>query len=232
MAAISDSRTLPEDSTDYQSIHKFIQHVKSIGLARTNRYRVEIPLPMGNGDTSRLTSIFCESLALPGTGVMTTAVQIFGEAREMPYQRLYNQISMTFYMDSDVNIKRAFERWMDMVINPTDRTVGYFDTYKRNIDIHVVNVDTTEPYHVTLHDAYPKTIQDIQMSADSREIMKMSVLFQYRYWTTPDTAGTRQGDLNAYQDRQAVNTGTGFPQSAVQTPSNTGPGWFQSGVVV
>lgn len=160
----------------------FSHQVRTRGLARTNRYRAIIPFPtLGNGNI-QLAELFCDSVVMPGMNIATTPQRVFGEVREMPYEKLYDPVTMTFYVDSQLIIKSVFEQWVSLVINPNSRTIQYYRSYIKDIELYIVNVDQKEPYKVTLYEAYPKTISQINLSADSRDVMKLTVGFAYKYW--------------------------------------------------
>lgn len=195
-------------------IEKFISEVRTRGLARTNRYEVVIPFPNTDRDGSRLASLFCETASLPGYNIATTPARVYGESREMPYERVFDPITLTFYVDSGMLVKEAFERWMSLVIDPDSRAIQYYDTYVRPITIYVDNVDDTSPYALTLHECYPKTMQSIQLQADGKEVMKLSVTIQYHYWTSetmliePTTPSL--APMTSIEDPYFIDTGTGF----------------------
>ena len=92
-------------------LQEFISHVKNSGLARNNRFSVNIGFPASvtSSYTYRLTSIFCESASIPGYNIATQPHRIFGESREVPYQPMYDPVSLTFLLDTDFTIKTAFE---------------------------------------------------------------------------------------------------------------------------
>ena len=163
-------------------ITNFIGQIKSKRLARTNRYRVRIPFPTTDGRGVQLAELFCEAVTLPGVTIATTAERFYGEKREMPYERMFDPVTMNFYVDTEMTVKRSFDSWLNYIINPSSRAVQYYNSYTRNIQIYVDTVDEKTPYMLTLYEAYPKSIGTIQMGYESREIMKLSVTLEYRYW--------------------------------------------------
>lgn len=207
-------------------IKDFISQVKSRGLARTNRYEVVITFPNSVGGGIRaIANLFCDSVTLPGCNIATTPMRTFGEIREMPYERMYDSVTMSFYVDADMRIKKAFQGWMDLIHNPDTRTMGYYNDYTRPVQIYVTNVDDTTPYMLTLFEAYPKTINSHQLDTASREVMKMTLTMQYKYWNSnvisvavPEQdipvvgSGTRtsQGDPSSNWWSQGVYPGSTF----------------------
>lgn len=167
-------------------IENFITQIKTRGLARTNRYEVKIPFPQLNPSSNikRVASLFCDAVTLPGANISTTQMKTYGESRDMPYEKIYDPVTMSFYVDSGMEVKRAFEDWMELIFNTNTRAIGYYNTYVRDVDIYVKTVDGSVPYKVTLHEAYPKTINAIQLDTNGKDIMKMTLTMQYKYWTS------------------------------------------------
>lgn len=190
------------------SIDQFVTAVKTRGIARTNRFDTIIAFPGENQDTSRLATLFCESSSLPGINLATVPSRVYGEARELPYERMFDPVTLTFFVDAEMKVKTAFDKWNMSIINQQTRSVDYYDNYTRPIFIYVRNVDDTTPCVITLHEAYPKTIGSIQLAAESRELMKVSVTFQYRYWTSSAVDVATAPDPT--QDPQSFLTATGF----------------------
>lgn len=194
-------------------ISNFITEVKNRGLARSNRYTVHIPFPISgewaiDRDTAQVTSLLCDSVSLPGINVATTPQRFYGEVRELPYEKAFDPVTMTFYVDSKMQVKTAFDRWMAIIVHPTNRTIGYYEDYVRDIEIRVENVDGSQPMMVKLFEAYPKTVGTIQLDAGNKEVMKLSVTWQYKYWysTQIDTSSIPM----RIQDGQSNITGGGY----------------------
>jgi hypothetical protein len=74
-----------------------------------------------------------------------------------------------------------------MIIDPNTRTIGYYKDYTRDINIHIETVDGERAMTVTLFEAYPKTVGSIQMDASARDIIRLNVTWQYKYWTSYNT---------------------------------------------
>lgn len=165
-------------------INEFIAQVRERGLARTNRYEVMIPFPSDvPGEVGRMINLFAESVSIPGMNISSQPHRTFGEAREMPYERTFEPIQMTFYVDAGMQVKTAFDKWLARIINPQTRTIGYYRDYIADkITLRILNVDDTNPLTINIYEAYPKTIGAIQMGHDSKDIMKLQVTWQYKYW--------------------------------------------------
>lgn len=196
------------------SLNKFISEVKTRGLARHSHYEVQFSLPRTNTQGDRLASIFCAATNLPGKSIATQPSRIYGENREMPYEVMYEPVTFSFYSDSGMELKKAFDRWMNLVIDPSTRQIRYYDDYVRQIDIRLLNVDESEPYHVILFEAYPKSVQAIQLDYANKEAMRFDVTIQYRYWRSVSASsmsfGTDEKRIPIEDPRNTI-TGVGYP---------------------
>ena len=67
-------------------LSKFISQIKEGGLARSNRFTVELTIPSGMPNLYKefdIVHLFCEQATLPGIAVVTQPIRTYGEIREM-----------------------------------------------------------------------------------------------------------------------------------------------------
>jgi len=197
-------------------IGNFISEVKNRGLARSNRFEMFVPFPTTSTSiTSRIGLLFCEATSLPGMTISTATYRFYGEPREMPYERTFDPITVTFYVDTKLDMRRQFEQWMGAIINPTSRTVQYHDSYVRPLYIRALDLNNNAQYEMTLYEAYPKAIDAIPLNQGSRDVMRINVTFAYKYWE-PTITEQRVRELfprESQQDPQSIRTGNGYTLS-------------------
>lgn len=216
-------------------LNEFISKVKSTGLAKTNRYRVTIATPAlmtGFMNSGRLITLFCESTSLPGQVVATTEQRIMGETREFPYSKMFDNITLSFYIDNNFEVKGFFDNWLNSVSNTQNKITSYYKDYiAPTVLIEVLPMDSeVSTYSITLHEAYPKGISPIQLSADSRDIAKIGVSLNYKYYTTSHVVSTKSMSSiggaspnqptnitnDATQDLQSLITASGFKETLLE----------------
>ena len=91
------------------SLYDFISQIKGEGLSRTNRFLVNIASPAAlGGSDARLIQLYCEQAALPGMAYASTPVRSFGENREVVYERNFEPIALTFYVDRKMSVLSFF----------------------------------------------------------------------------------------------------------------------------
>lgn len=215
------------------SLNRFISQVKTRGIARTNRYLVEFYVPGGDQDSNRLAQLFCDAASLPGMSIASQPSRTYGENREIPYgERNYEAITLSFYVDAELKVKDLFDQWQNKIINPTTRHVSYYKDYICEMKISVVDVQAGSvtsqggqvvaevdnvPYTITLHECWPKSIGAVTLDASSKDIMKLSVTFQYKHWTSQSNTVSRNFlsvaglPATGQADPRGVTTGAGVP---------------------
>ena len=169
-------------------LDNFIAQVKVGGLARTNRYSViltppaDLSLAGGNGNSSQFLLLFCDQAQVPGLNISTTQNRTFGEFREVPYEKLFGDVQLSFYVDNGMTVKNLFDEWMGLIQNPYTRNFNYYRNYITDMTINIEDVEDRKRYEVKLFECYPKTISPIQMDYAAKDVMKIQVTMQYKYW--------------------------------------------------
>jgi hypothetical protein len=157
-------------------------------FARPNLFEVIIH-PLGgsteNSPMSRKLSLSCHTCSIPGTTISTTENSTHQVAyRAIAYQRLYEDVSMSFYVSGDMKEIEVFQNWMKLMVNPTNNRVGYHKTYaSTNIEIKNLDQNQNKVLTTTLFEAYPKTLAAVDLTYGSvDEVMSITVTFTYRYY--------------------------------------------------
>ena len=173
------------------------------GYAIPNRFEVLIlsPPKRGGGITTnayagsergsdaRAVSLRCESIQLPGRNLNTlTDSNIYGPTREIVDGVTYAEdISMTFQASSGLNERVFFEEWQKQAFDENEWNVGYYNDYVSEVHIYLLDRKDQRRYGIKLMEAFPKTIEGTELNqASNNEIIKTSVSFSFRYWTTLD----------------------------------------------
>lgn len=161
----------------------FIAEIKTKGIARTNRFTVDFTPPRAMPETTKRMLLFCEKATLPGINYATTANRTYGETREVVYDRMYDPVTLTFHVDRKMSIKEIFDNWSQYIIDPSTRTVGWYNDYVTPMTIRIQDVEDNVTYLVQLFEAYPKTIGSVSLdAANNNDTMRLDVTFQYKYW--------------------------------------------------
>jgi len=215
-------------------INQFIAEVKTGALARTNRFAVEMTPPGGiNPGKLKKILLFCDTVQLPGINYSTVQNRTFGEFREVPYEKLYEPISLTFYVDLDMEVKKMFDDWVSLISDPKTRTYNYYNTYiAPKFVIEVQDINDKTRYQVELFEAYPKNVNAISLDNASKDVMKLTVNMQYKYWLATPIAplADDQKIPTSFIDKVSKNF-SGF-QEALNRTIGTTAGNFVTGSVL
>lgn len=186
------------------TLNDFIGRVASEGLMASSRFSVEIGIPniipannLYIGDLRKI-QLYCDAVQLPGLNISSTQARTFGEIREMPYERLFDNVSFSFYIDNSMHTKMFFDTWIQSIQDPFTRKFNYYNQYITDININVYDINEKQRYVVTLYECYPKSIGAVQMDYSSKEVMKLQVSMNYKYWLSTTVDDTNSTDVNNY----------------------------------
>lgn len=174
------------------SIDRLIAKVKVNGLAKSNKFMIEIVPPDAlkqRTDTFKELSYMCEQVEFPGRTVNTTDARIYGPTFKMPNISQYQEINITVLCDKYLREKRIFDEWMSL-INPTDTfDFRYRKDYSTSVKVYQYSDDGDQTYAVELYMAYPIAVAPLQANHNDDQFHKVQVTLCYWFWkeipTTP-----------------------------------------------
>ena len=115
-----------------------------------------------------------------------------GITERVPYSRIYDDITFTFYVDYGYNVMKFFEAWMGL-INPLKRSSGgrnsqvmrltYPDFYKCDMQIWKFNKDAFQQRSgsiaYTFFRAWPYSVSSTPVSYNGSNVLQLNVTFRY-----------------------------------------------------
>ena len=165
-------------------------------LARQNRFLVFIPVPMKlmpsmNEEMLSNNSLVyrCENAQLPGRTLATTEQRIYGPIEKHPYLSTYNDIDLTFIVDDYMDTKELFDGWIDYINPVSTNNFRYRQEYETMITINQYSVDDNMIYQANLYEAYPVSINQLDLDWSSEGYHKLTVTFAYTYWKSAKNKG-------------------------------------------
>lgn len=166
------------------SYNEFKSKIKTDGLAKQNRFYINIAAPNVPGDL-RDVHLLCNSVNVPGVAFSTQPTRTTGEVHEAPYDRNFSGCTMTFYVDKQMKVRKFFDRWMDIIQDPETRSIGYREFFESpTVKIMVLKLDEQTSYTMDLHEVFPKSIGALNLSNENNNMMTLDVTFDYKYYTT------------------------------------------------
>ena len=144
---------------------------------------------------SRSLTLRAESAVMPGINLATAQdVNIYGPVRDVVEGVNYaDEIAITFLETRDHEIRKYFTELMEFAYDPHTWNLKYYNDYATgDVQIFQLNNQQEATYGVKLWEAYPKNFGPIQYSsASTNEVVKLTVNFNFRYWTDITKYGTR-----------------------------------------
>lgn len=208
------------------SYDEFKNFVKTDGMARQNRFYIQISMPNLKGQSSLLFQpagsahkrdlhLLCKTVSIPGVNVVSAPIRYTGEVFEAPYDRTFGPANLTFFVDRGFYVKKFFDDWIDTIQDPYNRTMGYYNDFISEIKIFAMDRQSKVTFCITLHAAHPKSIGTIDFGQEANEIMTLDITFDYHYYTTE----LIQGGGTAESSRQPLFAGA-INTSAYQNDFN------------
>ena len=162
-------------------------------LARPSRFDVQFNIPLVLAPyvtNARQLSYRCENADLPGR-TLETVERKFGSAprQKFPYYTNYNESTMSFIVSDDMSEKIMFESWID-AINPTSTyNFNYKASYVSDIVVTQYDVANQPSYQVSLIDAFPIAVNQLDLDWSSDGHHKLTVVFAYTKWNNNSISG-------------------------------------------
>lgn len=167
-----------------------------------------IGLGSGGGDLNLL----CSSATLPGKQILTHERRIGMEFQKVAYGYAVDDVALTFYALNDYGTRKYFDEWRKYTLNENGHIAGYKKDYAKDVKIHqlrkpIKNIGTSagpikiniglgggSVYSVRLKDAFPTTVQAIELNNDMDGLVQIGVQLSYTNW---ETTSSGQGWIQA-----------------------------------
>ena len=201
------------------NISNFISEVNTRGLARPSRFEVFILPPPGLGSltgSGRVVSLMCESASLPAMTVSTKPFRIYGANYQRPVSSDFNGdgITLSFYIDNQMEVKSFFDAWMFKIVNPNSFNVSYQKEYVSQIKISQLDEQNNETYSVYLEDAFPRAVNMLDLNMGLiNQVHKLNITFAYRRWFPESDFLNRLNFNPTLSDFQQARSGTVIGQA-------------------
>ena len=166
------------------SINDFKSTFKN-DLARPNRFDVDIPIPLTllpYLKTSNNLKYRCENANLPGRTLATLEQKTYGPVEKFPYMTTYNDLDLTFIVDGDMSQKVFFDAWLNYVNPLYNNNFRYKSDYATDLRITQYDVTNQATYSVDLYEAYPISVNQLDLDWSIDSYHKLTVTFAYTKW--------------------------------------------------
>lgn len=166
------------------------------GLAKSNLFAITLPNIPGLFVDQNELNVLCRDVTLPGRQLLSNERQIGMNLEKVAYGYAVQDVSATFLCLNDYYVRKYFETWQGLVVNPDTFELGYKNEYSKDISIYQLQKPdieisgtnflnapkTSQVYGVTLQKAYPTTMTDLQFNNELDGVVELNVQFSYRNW--------------------------------------------------
>jgi hypothetical protein len=154
-------------------------------LARSSRFDVNIPIPLSMlpyVSSAKSLTYRCESAQLPGRTFATAEQKTYGPIEKYPYLTSFTDIDLTILIDDDMNQKVLFDAWLNYINPQYNNNFRYKGDYATILTVNQYDVTNKLSYSVNLYDAYPISINQMDLNWSDEGVHKLVVTFAYTYW--------------------------------------------------
>ena len=154
-------------------------------LSRPHKFDVNIPIPLTlipYIKSAKSLTYRCENANLPGRTFATAEQKTYGPIEKYPYLNTYTDIDMTFIVDDDMTQKIFFDAWLNYINPLYNNNMRYKGDYSTVITVNQYDVTNQISYSVNLYDAYPISMNQMDLDWSSDGYHKLNVTFAYTYW--------------------------------------------------
>ena len=228
---MTQAARFPEPKSDF-SLSSMLAKARGLDFARPNRFEVHIFKPPGahssggattnpaTGSLNKFTnedmrsfSMRCESITMPFRALTTIEdANIYGPTREIVSGISYaGDIDLVFQSTGDLGERVFFEEWQKQAFNENTWNLNYHKDYVSEVQIFLLDMKDVRKYGVVLHEAYPKTLNGVDLTAGAAtEIIKTTVGMSFRWWQSLDENASgkwqvRQGTAHEIVQRNRNN---------------------------
>lgn len=160
------------------------------GGARPNLFKVICNFPGVAGGNTELASFMIKGAALPASVVAPIEVPFRGRKLKVAGDRTFEPWTITVINDNSMDIRNAFERWMNYInqhlansgsVNPT--------TYQTDMTVQQLDREGKTVKEYTFRGVFPTNVAAIDLNFETNDaIEEFTVELQYQYWTSNTTS--------------------------------------------
>ena len=130
-------------------------------------------------------SLRVQSVTMPGKNITTTPNDnAYGPSYEMANGISFaEEIEVTFILDQDHRIRQFFNDWQDVIVNPGNYDLNYYDDYVGTMGIYQLDQNNEAASAIQVQDVFPKSVGPISYSMESgSSFQTVSVNMAFRRW--------------------------------------------------
>jgi hypothetical protein len=167
------------------SVSEFNTKFLDEGFVRQSNFEVEIT---GLPGYPQSTVHRVDSIEIPGRTILTVddySPHGYGPKFKIPYDTIFQPITMTLYDTKDMSLWKAFKQWQEsaVTLNPGEGLkISYYDDFIQNVGVTIrIFPDDSQDkiLEITLIDPFPNLVSPLNFTWGSDEFSKLTVQLQY-----------------------------------------------------
>ena len=142
-------------------------------------------------------AILCESCSLPGRQIQTLDKQHmnYRQSIKIPQGYFNEDVNFVFHLTNDYHMKKLFDRWLDMIVNSETYNIAYKKDFVTDVTIQQLNQRNVPVYGIKLKNAFPVTVNTIELDNSSTETQKLNVTLTYEDYETEGSIASSIGGV-------------------------------------
>ena len=183
---------------------------------RPNKFTVEISKTKA-GSAFHF-DMACFQAQIPGSTIATTDKDM--AFRSVAYQAVYSDIILGFYANHKLRELKFWQDWIESIHYKKTNQWAYYNDYVGQIRITPINRRSDNVASWTLHDAYPKQIDPIQLDYGTNDaVMTINATITYRHFTAvwQNLANQKAVETNNAEPIHAIDQTTDLGQTNIRT---------------
>lgn len=140
---------------------------------------------------ARMVSLSCSTIVMPGVSYATRDVRSgSGPLTKVPYDKIYEPLTATFYNDSEHTIRKFFIQWMRGMNSTVTNSVqdgnryAFYNDYIGGMRVYQLDANRLPSAGVEFAEIYPTALGEVALAYESGDsIQTFTVTFNYRSWS-------------------------------------------------
>jgi hypothetical protein len=160
------------------------------GGARSNLFKATVNFPGYAGGDVELTSFLIKAAQLPSSVIAPITIPFRGRQLQIAGDRTFEPWTITIINDVDMNVRNAFERWMNG-INQHNNNTGLSNPtdYQADMIVEQLNKAGEVTKRYDFRGTFPTNVSSIELSYDTENtIEEFTVELQVQYWESDTTS--------------------------------------------
>lgn len=126
-------------------------------------------------------NLYCNMVSIPDREVRNVEWREYGESRQLGVVHEHKGVSMSYYCSENLSERFFFEKWTDLIFNPSNKKRAYYDDYTSRIEIIKYNSSWSKQEAIyRLNEAYPTNIAAQTMVQEQGSLLRLDLAFKYR----------------------------------------------------